>query len=68
MRKEDIEIFIGKYCCVVLKNKLINNGKILKCSDENLTIDDRFNGLTLIDLGSIASIGQSSEVKYGKGR
>jgi len=68
MQREDLEPFVGKYCCIILKNKLFHNGKVTKITNENLYVDDRFNGLTLIDMASIASIGQTSELKYGKGR
>ncbi|MCF7859698.1 MAG: hypothetical protein K9N07_10330 [Candidatus Cloacimonetes bacterium] len=56
MIKDELEIFVDKYCKLILKDGFSYIGRLKKVSETSVTFDDRFDGIYLFDISSVKSI------------
>jgi len=59
MDKEIIKQYLGKFIKVLLKNRYKFSGKLLKVSENSITLDDIKDGVTELDISSIGSISEN---------
>lgn len=63
IEKKDLEIFVNKYCKLILSNGFSYCGMLMHISETSITFEDRFDGLKIFDISIIKSIG---EVRGGR--
>lgn len=63
IEKEELELFINKYCRIILNNGYSYAGYLRKVTLASIVFEDRFDGLKVFDTSIITSIG---EVKGGQ--
>jgi len=58
VEKKQLELFINKYCKLILSNGFSYCGLLKSISETSITFEDRFDGLKIIDINYIKSIGE----------
>ena len=58
MRRKELEIFANDFCKIILSNGFGYSGTIKKINDNSVYFQDRFEGLKIIDMDIIKSIGK----------
>ena len=67
VERKQLELFIGRYCKLILSNGFSYCGILKHISETSVTFDDRFDGLKIFDVSIIKSIGEVRGGRNDKG-
>jgi len=56
IEKEELEVFVNKFCKLILSNGFNYIGTVKKVTETSVTFDDRFDGIYVFDISFIKSI------------
>ncbi len=59
IEKRQLELFVNKRCKLILSNGFSYCGTLKHISETSVTFEDRFDGLKIIDISYIKSIGET---------
>ncbi len=61
IEKEELKIFLSKYCTISLDNGFFYSGTLKKINEHSVVFDDRYDGHKVISISIITGIGQAGE-------